>query len=251
MLLTALAGTVCVAQDLVSIIHGTVTKVDKATKTVAVKTADGTEQTVKVRDQAVVHGSKDGFDGLKTGSDVRRNRLHDSTEFAGLQRDLHNAGENAERGTRSRVTRLVISEHSLDGSRGWSNGDKRDGLLLSSTYRLSGIRVSGLSVLFDVLWSLRRVWDVLLPQFDGRVWNVADHLRSVRVSHAGTSARTASTSTVYGKHSVGQAYNRYTGTYGATHQGSSPKTQWGQSYVSQGNKSATTQHYSGGGGYRR
>ena len=51
-------------------------------------------------------------------------------------------------------------------------------------------------------------------------------------------------STAYGKQSVGQAYNPYTGTYGATHQGSSPTAQWGQSYVSNGNKSATTQHYS-------
>src|ERR1700741_4362915 len=42
----------------------------------------------------------------------------------------------------------------------------------------------------------------------------------------------------------GQAYNPYTGTYGATHQGSSPTAQRGQSYVSQGNKSAYTQHYS-------
>jgi hypothetical protein len=70
LLVVALAGTVGVAQDLVSIIHGTVTKVDKATKTLVVKTADGTEQTVKVTDQAVVQGSKDGFDGLKAGSEV-------------------------------------------------------------------------------------------------------------------------------------------------------------------------------------
>jgi hypothetical protein len=62
--------------------------------------------------------------------------------------------------------------------------------------------------------------------------------------YTGTSARTASTATAYGRQSVGQAYNPYTGTYGATHQGSSPTAQWGQSYVSQGNKSAYTQHYS-------
>src|SRR5208283_4918038 len=61
--------------------------------------------------------------------------------------------------------------------------------------------------------------------------------------YTGTSTRTASTSTAYGKQSVGQAYNPYTGSYGATHQGSSPTAQWGSSYVSQGNKSATTQHY--------
>jgi uncharacterized membrane protein YgcG len=62
--------------------------------------------------------------------------------------------------------------------------------------------------------------------------------------YTGTSTRTASMSTPYGRQSVGQAYNPYTGTYGATHQGSSPTAQWGQSYVSQGNRSATAQHYS-------
>jgi len=62
--------------------------------------------------------------------------------------------------------------------------------------------------------------------------------------YTGTASRTASVSTPYGKQSVGQAYNPYTGSYGATHQGSSPTAQWGSSYVSQGNKSATTQHYS-------
>jgi hypothetical protein len=62
--------------------------------------------------------------------------------------------------------------------------------------------------------------------------------------YTGTSTRTASTATAYGKQSVGQAYNPYTGTYSATHQGSSPTAQWGQSYVSQGNKSGTAQHYS-------
>ena len=62
--------------------------------------------------------------------------------------------------------------------------------------------------------------------------------------YTGTATRTASTSTAYGHQAVGQAYNPYTGTYGATHQGSSPTAQWGQSYVSQGNKSAYTQHYS-------
>ena len=61
--------------------------------------------------------------------------------------------------------------------------------------------------------------------------------------YTGTAARSASVSTPYGKQSVGHAYNPYTGTYGATHQGSSPTAQWGQSYVSNGSHSATTQHY--------
>jgi len=62
--------------------------------------------------------------------------------------------------------------------------------------------------------------------------------------YTGTYARGASASTAYGRQSVGQAYNPYTGAYGATHQGSSPTAQWGQSYASQGNKAAYTQHYS-------
>jgi len=66
----ALASTVCAAQDLVSIVHGTVKKVDKSTKTVVVKSEDGTEHTVKITDQATVHGAKEGFDGLKEGSEV-------------------------------------------------------------------------------------------------------------------------------------------------------------------------------------
>jgi VCBS repeat-containing protein len=53
--------TVCVAQDVVSIVHGTVKKVDKSTKTLVVKAADGTERTIKVADQATVHGTKELF----------------------------------------------------------------------------------------------------------------------------------------------------------------------------------------------
>jgi len=62
--------------------------------------------------------------------------------------------------------------------------------------------------------------------------------------YTGTYKSGASVSTPYGSRSVGQAYNPYTGTYAATRQGSSPTAQWGQSYVSNGNKSAYAQHYS-------
>jgi hypothetical protein len=40
------AAVICGAQDVVSIVHGTVKKVDSATKTIVVKTADGTEHTI-------------------------------------------------------------------------------------------------------------------------------------------------------------------------------------------------------------
>jgi hypothetical protein len=47
---------------------------------------------------------------------------------------------------------------------------------------------------------------------------------------------------------VGQAYNPYTGTYAASHQGSNAYSSWGQSVVSNGNRSAYTQHYSNANG---
>jgi hypothetical protein len=65
-----LGAGLCAAQDVVSIFHGTVKKVDHATKTIVVKSADGTEHTIKVTDQAMVKGTKEGFDGLKEGTEV-------------------------------------------------------------------------------------------------------------------------------------------------------------------------------------
>ncbi|MEO8439670.1 MAG: hypothetical protein ABI540_05550 [Spartobacteria bacterium] len=62
--------------------------------------------------------------------------------------------------------------------------------------------------------------------------------------YTGTYARGATASTPYGSRSVGQAYNPYTGRYAATSQGTSPGAQWGSSVVSNGNRSAYTQHYS-------
>jgi hypothetical protein len=62
--------------------------------------------------------------------------------------------------------------------------------------------------------------------------------------YTGTYARGGSVSTPYGSRSAAQAYNPYTGTYAQTRQGSSPTAQWGSSYVSNGNKSATMGHYS-------
>ena len=66
--------------------------------------------------------------------------------------------------------------------------------------------------------------------------------------YTGTYARGATAYGPYGSRSVGQAYNPYTGTYAATRQGSSPYGSWGQSVVSNGNRSAYTQHYSNANG---
>ena len=58
-------------------IRGTVTKIDRAAKTAAVKTADGTEHVVHFVGRTAVHGAEktatgtdDAFHGVKEGSEV-------------------------------------------------------------------------------------------------------------------------------------------------------------------------------------
>jgi hypothetical protein len=62
------------ADDVVTAVHGVITKTDAAAKTIVVKTADGTEHTVHFVDKTVVNGTeagaKDTFHGLKEGSEV-------------------------------------------------------------------------------------------------------------------------------------------------------------------------------------
>jgi hypothetical protein len=65
-----LTVSICVAQDSVTIILGTIKKMDSTTKTIVVKTADGTEHTIKVADAATVKGTKDGFSGLREGAEI-------------------------------------------------------------------------------------------------------------------------------------------------------------------------------------
>jgi preprotein translocase subunit YajC len=64
-------------EDVVTAVHGTVTKVDAAGKTIAVKTKDGTEHTFHFVDKTTVHGvdaavvgAKDTFHGIGEGSEV-------------------------------------------------------------------------------------------------------------------------------------------------------------------------------------
>jgi hypothetical protein len=66
--------------------------------------------------------------------------------------------------------------------------------------------------------------------------------------YTGTYARAATAYGPNGSRTVAQAYNPYTGTYAATRQGSNAYSSWGQSVVSNGNKSAYTQHYSNANG---
>lgn len=100
----AVALTFCVAQDLFSIVHGTIKKIDKTTKTIVVKTADGTEHTIKVTDQAVIHGTKEGFDGLKEGSEVVARTTTKGTEKTAD--DLGKIGQDGMKVTKGTIEKV-------------------------------------------------------------------------------------------------------------------------------------------------
>jgi hypothetical protein len=65
------------ADDVTTAVHGTITKLDSTTKTMVIKTKDGTEHTVHFVDKTAVWGAdktaagtKDSFKGLSEGSEV-------------------------------------------------------------------------------------------------------------------------------------------------------------------------------------
>lgn len=51
-------------------VSGVVKKVDKGTKTMVVKTADGTEHTIKYTDKTAIQGAKDAGGDVKEGAHV-------------------------------------------------------------------------------------------------------------------------------------------------------------------------------------
>jgi hypothetical protein len=80
-LVLAIAWQGTLAEDVVHAVSGIVKSVDKGTKTMVVKTADGTEHTIKWTDQTTVTGAKDAgkgvadasaatYDGAKEGTKV-------------------------------------------------------------------------------------------------------------------------------------------------------------------------------------
>jgi len=96
--LTLLSALAWAAQDLVSAIHGTVTKLDSGAKTITVKTKDGTEHTIKFVNKTAVHGVKassgqtatganDFAHGLKEGSEVVAHYTAKGTEKTAVEVD--------------------------------------------------------------------------------------------------------------------------------------------------------------------
>ncbi|MGA9977352.1 MAG: hypothetical protein WBQ08_01755 [Candidatus Sulfotelmatobacter sp.] len=94
LLAVLLVSAAYAADDVVSAVHGTIEKVDSTTKTIVVKTADGTEHSMHFTDKAAVHGAhasmgaaKDSWHGLKEGTEVVVHFSKNGTEDTALEVD--------------------------------------------------------------------------------------------------------------------------------------------------------------------
>ena len=82
------------AEDVVTAVHGTVTKLDSVAKSMVVKTKDGTEHTIHFVDKTAVHGAdatatgaKDTFHGIIEGSEVVAHYTEKGAEKTGVEVD--------------------------------------------------------------------------------------------------------------------------------------------------------------------
>jgi arginine repressor len=114
------------AQDVAGVVEGTVSKVDGATKTIVIKTADGSEQALHFVKRTSVHGaketaavSKDAFHGLKEGSAVVAHYTANGSEKTAEEvDDVGKDGLKVTEGTVSRVDRgaKTIAVRTADGA---------------------------------------------------------------------------------------------------------------------------------------
>lgn len=114
------------AQDVASAVAGTVKAIDRGTKTVVVKTADGAEQTFHVASHATVHGAKavghgtmDAFGELNEGDEVVVHYTARGVEKTGMEFDrIGHDGLHVMEGTGQHIDRAAktISIKTADGT---------------------------------------------------------------------------------------------------------------------------------------
>jgi hypothetical protein len=105
------AMTGLAADDVVSAVHGVITKVDSASRTIVVKTKDGAESTIHFVDKTAVYGAdatatgaKDTFHGLKEGSEVVAHYTVKGTDKTAVEvDDVGKDGMHAVEGTVTKV----------------------------------------------------------------------------------------------------------------------------------------------------
>jgi len=122
----SLASSVFAIEDVVTATHGTISKIDRTARTIAVKTADGTEHVFYWGKNTSVHGvkeadlaAKDSWHGLKEGSEVVAHSSRQGTKDTALEVDkVGDTGLKKTEGTIKAIDRngkkLVIE--SADGS---------------------------------------------------------------------------------------------------------------------------------------
>ena len=118
--------SVFAADDVVSAVHGTVDKLDTATKTVVVKTSDGAVHSLRFAGNTAVHGAhvgeeatKESFDGLKEGDEVVAHYTEEGGKATAIEVDrVGKDGLNATEGTISAFDRAgkTITIKSADGT---------------------------------------------------------------------------------------------------------------------------------------
>jgi hypothetical protein len=125
--LTAIfALTAVAADDVIGVVHGIVTKVDDAAKTIVVKTKDGTEHIIHFVDKTVVSGgedvgtgAKDTFHGVKEGSEVVAHYTVKGTEKTAVEVDK--VGKGGMKSIEGTVTKIgeggkTITVKAADGT---------------------------------------------------------------------------------------------------------------------------------------
>jgi hypothetical protein len=122
-ILMALPMALCFGADVVTAVHGTVTKVDDGAKTIVVKTKEGTEHTLHFAGKTTVHGTdvaaKDTFKGVKEGSEVVAHYTVKGTEKTAVEVDkVGKDGLKATEGTVSEIDRgtKTIAVKTADGT---------------------------------------------------------------------------------------------------------------------------------------
>ena len=114
------------ADDVVTAVEGTVKKVDAGTKTVVIKTTEGTEHTVHFVSKTSVHGwdaadagAKDGMHGVKEGSHVVVHvTVKGSQETAQEMDRIGEGGLKVSEGTVSKIDRgtKTLAVKTADGA---------------------------------------------------------------------------------------------------------------------------------------
>jgi hypothetical protein len=122
-LLVLLLAPLSFAVEAVSAVHGTISKIDSAAKTILVKAADGTEHTLHFIAKTTVHGTeagaKDTFHGLKEGSEVVAHYTTKGAEKTAVEVDkVGKDGMKAVEGTISKLDRggKKLAVKSADGT---------------------------------------------------------------------------------------------------------------------------------------